>query len=230
MWKILIPSLIGCISIIGIYNDYQIRKKFRNDLKSKIRIGHNEIHEGTIFSNSTTIPIFKSKELSYDIPLDSPIHKIETRTRRYLLFHNYKSNTSDSSNSNQLNLVIEEYWETNTEMYHISSGIYFEDVYFEKSDITLKNNAIIHYTENKMHYVNNNKKILEKYIPNYSNVTIFGHKNNEGSYKVKIIGSRKEVIDDIAFRYYGISNSFTFLLLLISVSSVFSIFYFNFDN
>jgi hypothetical protein len=222
MWKLLISSLIGCVSIIGLYYDYQNRKKFKKDINSMIKIGSNEVFEGIISSHPNVIPKFESNDLSYPILLNNPIHQIDTMDKKYLVFHSYEPNVYYPlyPTHYRIRLSIEKYWTKYTNLFHISPDISFNNIV-----LIFKNNTKIYYTESKVHYVDHHKKIIEKYIPNNSMITIFGRKGrksnkNELYYIVEIIGSRKKVLDDIAFRYYGISNIFTFLLYCFSISSL----------
>ena len=79
---------------------------------------------------------------------------------------------------------------------------------FKNKNLILSNNITIHYMKEFTQInENENNKIYEQIIPN-SNITIFGKKTVNGcGYIADYVGTQSQIMNDIAYDYYGVYNS-----------------------
>jgi hypothetical protein len=205
-----LPSIIigcGCASICALYNDYINREKFNNEFMPTCQIGDCKLMSGKISNNDNEDPMFE---------LD--LYKKQNYVDCY--FHHYEGKC----------IHISEYWSTKNILSYVASNIKINDI-----DTILNPDCKIIHTKNNNYYISQNEIINEKSIPNNSIITIFGCNklisvpiNNGGvsvnKLMVKYIGSRQDVLDAIAYDYYGVSDGMTVLLAGSFILSVFSIF------
>jgi hypothetical protein len=95
----------------------------------------------------------------------------------------------------------------------------------EITDLIITDKTKIFYSKSDIDYPYFNKKIVKNFIPNNSTISIFGRLNINKKYVADYLGLKEEVISEIAYRYYHISDARTsiyFILLLLSF-----IFYYN---
>ncbi|XWV25027.1 hypothetical protein QJ856_gp0751 [Tupanvirus deep ocean] len=208
-----ISGLFGCITAYGLYCDYNNRLLFNNEFMQTKQINDKMLIVGTITNESINglhDNNYKFVDiLSYPIFVhDNPLYKIDSYTKNKIKFYDYNVPSRNKNSKfhfyprHKVRFV--EYWNTNNLFDFISPVLKFNEM-----PLIIKNNCKIHYTKGKSHYISNDKYVIEKYIPNNSEITIFANKKND-TYRAESIGSTKNVIDDIAFKYYGISDVYTF--------------------
>lgn len=215
MTQIFLSSLFGCISLYGLYFDYCNRKYFKNNFYPDCEIDGKKIFEGLVITGR----IFQTKTYPFIIFQNHPFYCVDTYKKHFY--------TEQIKNKNFFHLskihIADYYWDVRNIYNYISPNIKFNDI-----DMYIDKNSLIHYTRNKIYCINDNKKIMVNYIPNNSIITIFAvlEENKiagkiHQKYRVEFIGPKDKIIEDIAYKYYGISDNLTFLLGSIFIASAF---------
>ncbi|XWV26282.1 hypothetical protein QJ857_gp0793 [Tupanvirus soda lake] len=209
-----ISGLFGCITAYGLYCDYENRLLFNNQFMRTKKINDKMLIVGTLtneFYNESEHDNYKSVDLlPYPIFVyDNPIYKIDSHIKNKIKFHDYDLPSKNFNKNSRFrfrprhNVRIVEHWITNNLFDFISPILKIDG-----TPMVMKNNCKIHYTKIKSHYIDNDKYIIEKYIPNNSQVAILTNKKND-TFNVESIGTINDVVNDVALKYYGICDGYT---------------------
>lgn len=196
-----LSGMIGCISVYGLYCDYQNRQSFKNNFLFVYELDNKKMIEGEIINNLSG---------------EHPLHRIDANIKRKTIYYEPYFNQKNNTNFFTPKTHIFEYWDNKNKLNFISSNINFNDfrIFFEK-------NAKIHYTNYKICNMSSDGMTVEKFIPSKSLITIFGsfEQKEIPHYCVEFLGPKRKVLNDIAFKYFNISNEFTFLLMSCTIVS-----------
>ncbi|AGF85331.1 hypothetical protein QJ854_gp451 [Moumouvirus goulette] len=203
----LITATIG----YSIYKDYLNRKFFDDYIKSGKNINGKIIINGQINDENNS-------ENKY------PLSICEIMTRGTMYLYNYNNDNYYNHSTGKYFYVprLEKkkfhYWDISSQHKY-----YSDTVKINQYGLVLDNNTKIHYQKEEIQYIDNKTYILKKYIPNNSNITVFGKLSNtvndslkslNSSCCVEFIGSKNQVIYDIGEKYFGIKDEYTMFLYL----------------
>lgn len=196
-------------SIFGLYTDYEMRKEFDKKFFPTKRIDENQLFTGIISSDNSCLVAYK---------LDKYVKKKKIRNFYRPIKDNFVSipNCHVAGRSYAAILPIEplDSWEHNNVITYLSSSLKFNNF-----DLLINNKTIINYLNNKVYYSWNKEMFVENYIPNNSEITIFGKKINDNTYDALFIGKEKDVLNSVAKKYFGINDTKTFFLVFVLVIS-----------
>jgi len=239
MWKIVISSLVAIASATGLYIDYQNRKLFKTKFMQKYEIGDKKIFDGILSAIPRDIPDLT--DLEDIIPNNSPLFRVDTHNKHTMIYYNYNyffdinyeyiddefftQNHDMSYFRNirrrrshylpQRRLEVVDHWNIQNNIIYCNPYTKFNGIY-----VKFDKNSIIHYAKTIIAAINRKKKIVGKYTPNNSMVTIFGSlktsdiNQNDDIYQIEFLGTKENVLKDVAQRYYGISDSSTFFMII----------------
>ncbi|QGR53948.1 putative membrane protein [Moumouvirus maliensis] len=211
----LLTAIVGC----GIYKDFLSRKFFNDYIKSGRSINGKIIITGQI-----------KDENNSDEKYPFYLYEVMTRGTMYLYnYYNYNYNplTGKYNYSTRMQKNKYHYWDLSSSQKYNS--------YTSKIDqykLILNDNTKIHYQKEETQYLDKKNYILKKYIPNNSNITIFGKLTNDLSMysntycHVEFIGSKNQVIYDIGEKYFGIRDEYTIFLYFSLGLCLYNIFYY----
>lgn len=236
MIQIFCLNFITGFGISWLYYDNNNRKKFSTEISNGFHIDGKTIIDGTISSDTYIDDItnkLSKNELYYCQKY--PVTKISCVIKEKSPIKTFHSTKYIN---NPFPLVHYEgirhcpkYWtETSTDRYIAP------DLKLDNIGLTFDSKSIIHYTNQKSHYISSNHKLNQYFIPNNTNITIFGHisslsyidyPNGYGdNIVIKFMGPKEDVLSDIGKEYYGISDSLRALVVSICTFSVLGTVYF----
>lgn len=211
--RLIVGFICGCICAYSSYCDYQNRKKFLIEFMSTKQIGNKKLFIDNIICDKLSD---KSK-----IIYDRKVYINKKCMKYYDDYSLINTNLEDYYYKNYP-IKIYNYWKKNDFFHYI-----YPSLVFNNQRLILTKNSHIHYTEQKYEILSGNKIQIENYIANNSKIAVFGENNNNNELVVEYIGKQKNVLNDIARKYYGINDMYTLLTLLMSGISLFCIFNFN---
>ena len=188
MLKIFIPSmLVGCMSLYGIYRDYVNRQKIKTEFLKTGEIDGKKLMEGIITCDTNPYPILRT----------------ETFRKKEIIRHYFNPGSFFHR------ISVSDFWFIDKSSTSISPNVKFDN-----KNIVFDPNSKIFYTKYSDQSLCSNMFINKKYIPNNSFVTVFGYGDiiSPEYTLVKYIGSRQDVINEIAFQYYDVYNAKTCFL------------------
>jgi len=220
----LVSSLLACTSILALYYDYVNRKSFQENFPKKNKVGKKLLLTGFLSIGSGLNGLSDKPKISVNgkiFNIDKcPVFKIDTVTlkNKLLGYHNLSTNT-DFLSYELTTPIQQSYW-----IIRNNFEFFSPHAKFNNKLIVLKKNAVVHYTNTHTHYLNYHKRLVENYIPNNSKVTIFAKEIND-VYRAEFIGNKREVLNDIAIKYYGISDTYTSFWVGTLIGSLFYLVY-----
>lgn len=220
--EIVISGVVFGISGLALLNDHKKRLFFENDFIAKKEKNDYKLITGILSDSNNDISLDPVVILCLN---SNPLCQIEECEKK--IFKSFSQGKYYVYNNRicihiPITWIIErEYWATISVLTYKSPSVKFNNEYFE-----FDSEHKIHYTDSQNYSFNNNKLTINKYFPNHSLVTAFARKvpTNEADgdtfkYNIKFMGPLETVIDDVADEYYGISESWTWLLSLGTIIS-----------
>ena len=238
MFEVFLSGFVGCGSLYGLICDWNNRKKFAAEFLSNTQIGNKRIFEGKITSDNYSTQLDTVNVPFLEWCQYHPLLKIDLHNKKDTIYHYYNHGRCPDIMSCNFYLGhhcvrISEQWDTENIL-----SFQTPDIKLNGIEMILDCTSKILYTNFKDHYISHSKTINEQYIPNNSTVTVFGSMQNtmqslddnnnntqmllpqEKKLRAKYIGSRQNVLNEIAYDYYGISDGLTAMLTSAFIISV----------
>lgn len=220
MFQIFLSLASGFISAHILYVDYHNRKKF--DRLDKIEINGKSIVEGIITNQDETfnkpLDIFRCPFYTLD-----SLYNYQTR---YYIINRQNVNSMVNFMKKKPILFAERQYSLFSHWKHQNIFTYQSDnCNIDDMKIRVDKNTKINYTERKIHHTSKKEIMVERYIPDKSKITIFGKVEDDTNGKinyVEFIGNKNDVVADIKYKYYGISDGGTIFVVCTLLASIMS--------
>jgi len=188
------------ISCYRLFLDYSQRKYFASEFCQNYQIGNKKIIDGIITANEN--PLCKI----------SLIRNYRTVYYDLNLYHSHQSYQSYPVGFPICNPVVCNNYARTTISNHICPNAKLNNI-----NLVFAPNCLVHYTERLI----DSDDIIHESIPNNTLISIFAEEVNNTQYIVHSIGPKKNIIKDIGYKYYGISNAMTAIFIgLASISAI----------
>lgn len=223
VYGVMLSCAIGCVSAYYLYGDHRNRKFFSEYFDSNSNIGNKQLITGIISSDNSdkhprmfaTFPFLqcpfifpKETMLSiYERNCIVAYHADNKIKRKFTVYHYNQAPNKTKFDHFPKQDVTMEYWQPQPITKYLSPNIKFNGLKLFLKKSLNKNGPTtnINYVKNITTIISSNKMLIEKFIPNNSEITIFGEKI-DNHYVADFIGPKNKVLDYVACEYYGIRN------------------------
>ena len=229
MITLALSSICCCAAAYGLYCDHTTRALFETDF-----MFYNQIDDKMLITGIITNDNVKSCDidcsciyhgLKYPICTTNPIHTADAYVgvQDCIKYERYDYNVNVNNKKNyfvdlyrfpRYRIKTINFWKNYNLCKYVSPFIKFNN-----KPLKIINEHKINYTMSETHYIGNKSYVIEKYVPDNSEITIFASQVDD-CYEAEFIGTKKQVLNDIATKYYGVNDITTVLLTIGLFASV----------
>ena len=204
LYKLVFP-IVACVSALGLYFDFLNQNRFQKKISKSKKIAGKELVSGIIKTDDNLLGCFGSNIITSHMV----VYELSIMSRKKYRFYNYSYDKKKMVKPLTRSIT---YWYTDKNDFFICPSAKFNGC-----ELLLNANTKIYYPKKNNTRISKNMMHITKYIPNNYPITIFGKKISDDKYEISCMGSRDDVVADIAYNYYNINSTTTVALSVVFI-------------